>query len=64
MTSLERLTKAYINHKTRVINNPLDQPTAPAGSDFGLILKIWNGRTDEQADGRTHCVKIVITTYY
>ena len=40
--------------KTGVINDPLGQPTVPAGSDFHLILKFW--------DGRTTCVKIVITT--
>ena len=43
---------------TGVINDPLGQPTAPAGSDCRLILKFWDGRTD----GRTLCVKIVITT--
>ena len=40
--------------KTGVINDPLGQPTVPAGSDCRLILKFW--------DGRTLCVKIVITT--
>ena len=39
-------------YKAVVINDPLDQPTVPAGSR--LILKFWDGRTD----GR----KIVITT--
>ena len=37
--------------KTGVINDPLGQPTVPVGSDCRLIL-----------DGRTLCVKIVITT--
>ena len=41
-------------YKTGVINNPLGQPTVPAGSDCRLLLKFW--------DGRTLCVKIVITT--
>ena len=45
--------QAYQN-KTGVINDPLGQPTIPAGSDCRLIL----GRTDV----RTLCVKIVITT--
>ena len=40
--------------KTGVINDPLGQPTVPTGSDCRLILKFW--------DGRTLCVKIVITT--
>ena len=46
------------NNKTGVINDPLGQPTVPAGSDCRLILKFWDGRTDR----RTLCVKIVITT--
>ena len=45
-------------NKTGVINDPLGQPTVPAGSDRRLILKFWDGRTD----GRTLSVKIVITT--
>ena len=45
-------------NKTGVINDPLGQPTDPAGSDFHLILKFWDGRKD----GWTTCVKIVITT--
>ena len=45
-------------YKTGVINDPLGQPTVPAGSDCRLILKFWDGRTD----GQTLCVKIVITT--
>ena len=44
-----------IEHKTGVINEPLGQPTVPAGSDCRLILKFGT-------DGRTLCVKIVITT--
>ena len=44
------------NNKTGVIiNDPLGQPTVPVGSDCRLILKFWT-------DGRTLCVKIVITT--
>ena len=27
-------------------NDPLGQPTVPAGSDCRLILKFWDGRTD------------------
>ena len=41
-------------NKTGVINDPIGQLTVPAGSDCRLILKFW--------DGRTLCVKIVITT--
>ena len=41
-------------YKTGVINDPLGQPTVSAGSDCRLILKFW--------DGRTLCVKILITT--
>ena len=46
-------------YKTVVINDPLGQPTIPAGSDCRLILKFWDGRTDGRTD--TKCVKIVIT---
>ena len=42
-------------HKTGVINDPLGQPTVPAGSDCRLILKFWNGRTDGWSD--TLCEK-------
>ena len=45
-------------YKTGVINDPLGQPTVPAGRDCRLILKFRDGRTD----WRTLCVKIVITT--
>ena len=45
-------------NKTGVINDPLGQPTVPAGSDCRLILKFWDGRTYR----RTLCVNIVITT--
>ena len=47
-------------YKTGVINDPLGQPTVPAGSDCRLILKFWEVRI--RTDGRTLCVKIVITT--
>ena len=33
-------------NKTGVINDPLGQPTVPAGSDCRLIIKFWDGRTD------------------
>ena len=33
-------------YKTGVINDPLGQGTVPAGSDFRLIFKFWDGRTD------------------
>ena len=52
------LLSRHNNNKTGVINDPLGQPTVPAGSDCRLILKFWEGRTD----GRTLHVKIVITT--
>ena len=41
-------------YQTGVINDLLGQPSVQAGSDCRLILKFW--------DGRTLCVKIVITT--
>ena len=37
-----------------MINDPLSQPTVPAGRDCCFVLKFW--------DGRALCVKIVITT--
>ena len=46
-------------YKTGVINDPLGQPTIPAGSDCRWI---WSFVPDGQPDGRTTCVKIVITT--
>ena len=48
-----------IRSKNRCIqdNDPLGHPTVLAGSDCRLILKFLDGRTD----GRTLCVKIVIT---
>ena len=45
-------------YKTGVINDPYGLPPVPAGNNFRSILKFWDGRTD----GRTTCVKIVITT--
>ena len=33
-------------YKTGVMNDPLGQPTVPAGSDCRLILKFWDRRTD------------------
>ena len=48
------LAEKTCRNKTGVINDPLGQPTVPAGSDCRLILKFW--------DGRILCVKIVITT--
>ena len=46
---LERYQESnrYINYMTGVINDPLGQPTVPAGSDCGWILKFWNGRTTD-----------------
>ena len=40
-------------HKTGVINDPLGQPTVPAGSDCRWILKFCAGRTYRRTDGRT-----------
>ena len=40
-------------HKTGVINDPLGQPTVPAGSDCRLILKFWDVRTDGRTYGLT-----------
>ena len=40
-------------YKIGVINDPLGQPTFPAGSDCRLILKFWDGRTDGRTDLRT-----------
>ena len=51
-----------IVNKTGVINDPLGQPTVPAGSDCRWILKFCAGHMDGQTKGRTTCVKIVITT--
>ena len=39
------------------MNDPLGQPTVPTSTDFRLILKFCFG----QMDGRTSCVKILIT---
>ena len=50
-----------MSNKTGVINDPLGQPTVPAGSNCCWILKFCVGRTYVRTDGRT-CVKIVITT--
>ena len=36
-----------------VINDPLGQPTVPAGSDCRMIMKFWDGRTDGHTYGRT-----------
>ena len=36
------------NKMKRVINDPLGQPTDPAGSDCRLIIKFWDGRTEGQ----------------
>ena len=38
--------------KTGVINDPLGQPTVPAGSDCHLILKFWDGWTYVRTDGQ------------
>ena len=43
-------------NKTEVINDPLSQPTVPTGSDFDFDFEVF------VTDGRTLCVKIVITT--
>ena len=51
---LQAYLREYNKHKPGVINDLLGQPTIPAGSDCRLILKFW--------DGRTLCVKIVMTT--
>ena len=40
--------------KTGVINDPLGQPTDPAGSDCCLILKFWDGRTDTLCENSDH----------
>ena len=54
--SIKPFVARYINYKTKlVINDPFGQRTVPAGSDLRLILKSWDGRTDNS-------VKIVITT--
>ena len=41
-------------HKTGVINDPLGQPTDQAGSDCHLILKFWDGRTDNLCENCDH----------
>ena len=35
-----------MGNKTGVINDPLGQPTVPAGNDCSLIPMFWDGRTD------------------
>ena len=45
-------TKYNLN-KTGVINDPLDQPTVPAGSDCRWILKFCAGRTYRRTYVRT-----------
>ena len=50
---LQTVMSHYNYHKTGVINDPLGQPTVPAGSDWRLILKFWNGRTHGRTDGQT-----------
>ena len=40
--------------KTGVINDPLGQPTVPAGSACGLILKFWDGCTDALCENSDH----------
>ena len=41
-------------NKTGVINDPLGQPTVPAGSDCRLILKFWDGLTDALCENSDH----------
>ena len=41
-------------NKSGVINDPLSQPTVPAGSDFHSITRFWNGRTDRQCENNDH----------
>ena len=41
-------------NKTGVINDPLGQPTVPAGSDCSLILMFWDGRTDSLGENSDH----------
>ena len=38
----------HVQKERKVINDPLGQPTDPDGSNYRLILKLWNGRTDRQ----------------
>ena len=38
-------SKKSKENKAGFINDPLDQPTVPAGSGFRLNLKFWDGRT-------------------
>ena len=50
------------HYKAGVINDPLGQPTVPAGSDCRVILKFCDGRTDGLTDTLCENMKIVITT--
>ena len=50
-----------ITNKTGVINDPLGQPTVPGRQWLSLDFEVLC-RTDGRTDGRTTCVKIVITT--
>ena len=36
-----------------IINDPFGQLTVPAGSDYRLILKFWDVRTDRRTCART-----------
>ena len=45
-TFIKFKSQNIIFNKTGVINDPLDQPTVPAGSACRLILKYWDGQTD------------------
>ena len=49
-------------NKTGVINDPLGQPTVTAGSDFRLILQVWDVQKDVRTNGRTTCAKTMINT--
>ena len=49
-----RWSRESKRNKTGVINDPLDQPTVPAGSDCRLILKFWDGRTDTLCENSDH----------
>ena len=54
-----RKTATLPTYSLGVINDPLGQPTDPAGGDCRFILKFWDGRMDR---GQKDVREIVMTT--
>ena len=51
---------AWLVNKTEVMKDPLGQPKVQAGSDYRLILKLWDGRDCGRLHGSAQ--KYVITS--